>query len=216
MITLALSLLLASSPPSSSSSSSPSPRSSLPDPAPRPAADVRVQNRLYHNAKAVHLFVGVDYLERRDYYVSPGVRIGGGYWWTERLGLELQISRFFSRLNDAAREVGRMYGVLPDSRAPSWLVVGGLRAGLGYGKMMVGGLGSAIHFQPQALLQAGLHAHEGNVGPSALGGIGLLVHATDRLFVRLDGAVSLDLEARSAGTVAAFGFLPSLVVGGAL
>jgi hypothetical protein len=37
-----------------------------------------------------------------------------------------------------------------------------------------------------------------------------------RLFVRLDGAVSFDLEARSQGKTAAFGFLPSLVVGGVL
>jgi len=192
------------------------PRSSLSEPAPRPAADLRIQNRLVHNASALHVFAGVDYLERRDFYVSPGVRAGASYYLTEALGAEVQASHYFSRLNDAARQVEQTYGALPDSRAPGWLFVGGLRAALGYGKIMMSGVSSAVHFQPQALLQVGLHVHEGNVGPSGITGVGLLVSITPRLFVRLDGALSLDVEARSQGTTWALGFLPSLVVGGAL
>lgn len=183
---------------------------------PRPVADVRIQNRYASNAHATLLFAGVDYLERRDYYVSPGMRLGVAHFLTEALGIELQVSRYFSQLSGSAERLQQTYGVLPDSRAPQWLVVGGLRAALGYGKLMVSGLGTVVHFQPQILVQGGLHAFEGDVGPSGLAGLGLLVHGTSRFFVRLDGAVSLDMESRTTGTVAAIGFLPSLVAGGVL
>ena len=56
---------------------SPSPQAGGPgglrDPAPRPVAELRVQNRYASNADALQLFAGVDYFERRDYYISPGV-----------------------------------------------------------------------------------------------------------------------------------------------
>jgi hypothetical protein len=188
----------------------------LREPAPRPAAELRVQNRYAQNARAFQLFGGADFLERRDFYVSPGVRIGGTYFLAESLGLEVQISHFFSRLNQAALQVQQRYGVLPDSRAPGWLAVGGVRYAAGYGKMIVGGVNRAIHFQPQALAQVGLHVNDGTVGPSGLAGLGLLVHATPRWFFRLEAAATLDLERRVTGTATVLGFLPSLVTGGTL
>jgi hypothetical protein len=188
----------------------------LRDPAPRPAPELRIQNRFARNASSFHIFGGVDYLERRDFYVSPGLRLGGTYYVTERLGVEVQGTRFFSQLSDAAEQVQRKYGALPDSRAPGWLLVGGLRYAFGYGKMMMAAIDQAVHFQPQALLQAGMHLHEGSLGPSMLTGLGLLVHVTTRLFVRLDGAVTLEIEERASGATTLIGFLPSLVLGGTL
>jgi hypothetical protein len=190
------------------------PGEGLREPAPRPVAEVRVQSRYSHNAQTLQLFAGIDYLERRDFYVSPGVRVGGTYYILESLGLELQVSRYFSRLNQAGVAVEQMLGVVPDSRAPTWLVVGGGRYAFGYGKMMLGGLKRAIHFEPQALVQAGLHVHDGSVGPSGLAGVGLMVHATPRWFVRLEGGMTVEIERRVTGTVTVLGFLPSLVTGG--
>ena len=188
--------------------------SGLREPAPRPTAEIRVQNRFARNAGTLQLFGGVDYLERRDFYVSPGVRVGATYFLWESLGLELQVSHYFSRLNQAGLQVEQMVGVIPDSRAPTWLVLAGGRYSMGYGKMMIGGLNHAIHFQPQAFLQAGMHVHDGSFGPSALAGIGLLVHATPRWFFRLDGGLTFEIEQRVTGTVSVLGFLPSLVTGG--
>jgi len=204
--------------PTAPASAAPRPQApgALREPAPRPVAEVRVQNRYARNATTTQLFGGVDYLERRDFYVSPGLRLGGTYFLSEALGVELQLSRFFSTLNHAAQEVVRDYGLLPDSRKPTWLLVGGLRYALGFGKMMIGGVDHVVHFQPQALAQLGLHVHDGSLGPSGLVGLGLMVHVTPRWFVRLDAAMTVELESRIDGTATVLGFLPSLVGGGML
>ena len=173
-----------------------------------------MQNRFARNLSTLQLFGGIDYLERRDFYVSPGLRLGATYYLWESLGLEVQVSHYFSRLNQAGQEVQHMLGVVPDSRAPTWLALAGARYAFGYGKMMIGGLGRPIHFEPQALAQFGLHVHDGSFGPSGLAGVGLLVHATPRWFFRLDGGMTVEVERRVTGTVTVLGFLPSLVTGG--
>jgi hypothetical protein len=175
-----------------------------------------VQNRYAHNASTTQLFGGVDYLERGDFYLSPGLRVGGTYFLAESMGVELQVSRFFSSLNHAAQQVEHDYGLLPDARRPTWLMVGGLRYAFGFGKMMLGGVDHVVHFQPQALAQIGLHVHDGSLGPSGLAGLGLMVHVTPVWFVRLDGAMTVELESRLTGTATVLGFLPSLVAGGVL
>ena len=186
----------------------------LREPPPRPVAEIRVQGRYAHNVGTVQLFGGVDYLERRDFYISPGLRLGATYFVWEWLGLEVQLSRYFSQLNKAGLDVEQMLGVVPDSRAPTWLLVGGGRVAFGYGKMMIAGLHRSIHFEPQALVQAGVHSHDGSIGPSGLAGLGLMIHATPRWFFRLEGGVTVEIERRVTGTTTVVGFLPSLVTGG--
>jgi len=186
----------------------------LREPAPRPVAEVRVQGRYAHNVGTVQLFAGVDYLERRDFYISPGLRLGATYYVWEWLGLEVQLSRYFSQLNKAGLDVEQMLGVVPDSRAPTWLVLAGGRLAFGYGKMMIAGLRRSIHFEPQALVQGGVHSHDGAIGPSGLAGVGLMIHATPRWFFRLEGGVTVEIERRVTGTTTVVGFLPSLVTGG--
>ena len=73
-------------------------------------------------------------------------------------------------------------GFIPDSHAPAWMFLAGARYSLGYGKLMVGGLGSAIHFEPQAFIHAGVHAYDGDVGPSSDLGLGLLVFLMPKMF----------------------------------
>ncbi len=192
------------------------PSGALQEPAPRPVTDVRVQSRFATKAKNGQLFAAAEYLSRGDYYNSPGARVGGTYYPLESIGLELQISHYWSSLNAAAERVKRDAGFIPDSHAPAWLFLAGGRYSLGYGKLMVGGLGSAIHFEPQAFIHAGLHAYDGDVGPSSDLGLGLLVFLTPKLFTRIDAAIVYEREDRSGAAVGVWGTLPSIAVGGTL
>jgi hypothetical protein len=188
----------------------------LREPAPRPVTDVRVQSRFATKAKTGQLFAAAEYLSRGDYYNSPGARIGGAYYPYESIGLELLISHDWSSLNDSAERVKAELGYLPDSHAPAWRFLAGGRYSIGYGKLMVGGLGGAIHFEPQAFVHAGLHAYDGDVGPSTDFGLGLLVFLTPKMFTRIDAAIVYERETRSGNAVGVWGTLPSLAVGGTL
>jgi hypothetical protein len=192
------------------------PTGALREPAPRPVTDVRVQSRFATKAKKGQLFGGPAYLSRGDYYNSPGARVGGTYYPLESIGLELQISHYWSSLNAAAERVKRDAGYIPDSHAPAWMFLAGARYSLGYGKLMVGGLGSAIHFEPQAFIHAGLHAYDGDVGPSSDLGVGLLVFLMPKMFIRIDAAIVYEREDRSGAPVGVWGTLPSIAFGGTL
>jgi hypothetical protein len=188
----------------------------LRDPVPRPATDVRVQGRFATKANTAQLFGAAQYLSRGDFYNSPGLRAGATYYPLESLGLELVISHYWSSLNAEAERVKKELGALPDSHAPEWQFMLGGRYSIGYGKLMIGGLGGAIHFEPQAFLHIGGHAHDGDAGPSGDGGLGLLVFLTPKMFVRIDAAIVYEREDRSGNPVGVWGTLPSLSVGGTL
>jgi len=188
----------------------------LRDPAPRPPTDVRVQSRFAVKAKSAQLFAGAEYLSRGDFYNSPGARVGATYYPLESIGLELQVSHYWSSLNAEAERVKKNAGLIPNSHAPSWLLMAGGRYSIGYGKLLLGGLGGAIHFEPQAFLHAGMHAHDGDVGPSLDGGLGLLMFLTPKAFARIDAAIVFDREDRSGTAVSVWGTLPSISVGGTL
>jgi hypothetical protein len=192
------------------------PTGALREPAPRPVTDVRVQSRFATKAKQGQLFGGPAYLSRGDYYNSPGARVGGTYYPLESIGVELQISHYWSSLNAAAERVKRDAGYIPDSHAPAWMFLAGARYSLGYGKLMVGGMGSAIHFEPQAFIHAGLHAYDGDVGPSSDLGLGLLVFLMPKMFIRIDAAIVYEREDRSGTAVGVWGTLPSFAFGGTL
>jgi hypothetical protein len=186
------------------------------EPAPRPQAAIRVQPRFAVKAHLVQVFAGAEYLSRGDFYNSPGVRIGAAYYLLEPLAVEVQASHYWSSLDATAEQVKASLGALPDSHPPGWLLLAGARYSIGYGKMMVGGLGGVIHFEPQAFAHAGVHDNDGDVGPSADAGLGLLVFLTPRLFARLDAAIVFDRESRSGQTVSVWGTLPALSLGGML
>ena len=188
----------------------------LRDPAPRPPTDVRVQSRFAVKAKSAQLFGGAEYLSRGDFYNSPGARVGATFYPAESIGIELHVSHYWSSLNAEAERVKKTVGLLPNSHAPSWLLLAGGRYSIGYGKLMIGGLGGAIHFEPQAFVHAGLHAHDGDVGPSFDGGLGLLMFLTPKAFARIDAAIVFDREDRSGTSVSVWGTLPSIAVGARL
>ena len=191
-------------------------RGLIADPAPRPLTAVRVQSRYAVKSKQFQISGGFAYLSRGDFYVSPGVRVGGTYYLLEQLGLELQVSHFWSSLNAEAERIKETLGAIPDSHAPGWLMLAGARYSIGYGKLMVGGLGGVLHFEPQVFARGGLHVHDGDTGPSADTGLGLLVFVTPKLFARIDASVVYEREQRSGNGVSVWGIMPSIGVGGTL
>ena len=209
------------SPPSASGPVHPAPRtvpsrSTIDEPAPRPEAAVRVQQRFALKAKQVQLFGGFEYLSRGDFYNSPGVRAGATYYLLEPLGLEALLAYDWSSLDATAERVKADDGLLPDSHPPGTRAMVGARYSIGYGKLIVGGLGGVIHFEPQAFLHGGIHDNGGEIGPSTDAGLSFLVFLTPRFFARVDAAVTLDFESRSGTTIGVWGLLPALSAGGTL
>jgi hypothetical protein len=192
------------------------PRSAIQEPAPRPEAAVRVQQRFALKAKLVEIYGGAEYLSRGDFYNSPGLRIGATYYVLEALGLEAQLAHDWSSLDSTAVQVKTNTSFLPDSHPPGYRAMVGARYSIGYGKLMVGGLGGVFHFEPQAFLHGGIHDNGGEIGPSTDAGLGFLVFLTPKVFARFDAAVTLDFESRSGTTVGVWGALPALSVGGTL
>ena len=192
------------------------PRSAIREPAPRPEAAVRVQQRFALKANLVQIFGGAEYLSRGDFYNSPGLRGGATYYVREPLGLEALLAHDWSSLDSTAVQVKMSGGLLPDSHPPGWRMMVGARYSIGYGKLMVGGLGGVVHFEPQAFLHGGIHDNGGEIGPSSDAGLGFLVFLTPRFFARVDAAVTLDFESRSGTTIGVWGALPALGVGGTL
>ncbi len=209
------------SPLSGSASSRHAPVSALPasaiqEPAPRPEAAVRVQPRFALKAKQLQVYGGFEYLSRGDFYNSPGARVGATYYLLEPLGLEVQLAHDWSSLDATAKQIEADDGLLPDSHPPGWRALVGARYSIGYGKLMVGGLGGVIHFEPQAFAHGGIHDNGGEIGPSTDAGLGFLVFLLPKLFVRVDAAVTLDFESRSGTTIGVWGALPALSAGGTL
>lgn len=188
----------------------------LHEPAPRPEPAARVQQRFAEKARRVLVFGGAEYLSRGDFYNSPGLRLGATYYLRESLGLEVQLSHYWSSLNATAEQVVKSLGAVPDSRPPAWLGLVGARYTIGYGKILVGGVKTVIHLEPQAFAHAGIHDYGGDVQPSGDAGLGLLVFLTPRLFTRADVAITVDRENRSGSAIAAWGVLPAITVGGIL
>ena len=192
------------------------PRPLIHEAAPRPEAAIRVQQRFAVKAKQTQLFAGGEYLSRGDFYNSPGLRVGGAYYLLESLGLEAQISHYWSSLDATGQQAEMKTGFNPDSHPPGWVALAGARYSIGYGKLIVGGLGGVIHFEPQAFVHGGIHDNGGDVGPSADFGLGFLVFLLPRLFMRVDVPITLDWESRSGRTVTVWGTAPALSVGGML
>jgi hypothetical protein len=192
------------------------PSGAIHEPAPHPEAAVRVQQRFALKAKQVQLYGGFEYLSRGDFYNSPGLRVGATYYVLEPLGLEAQLAHDWSSLDAYAAQVKTDTGFLPDSHPPGWRAMVGARYSIGYGKLMVGGVGGVVHFEPQAFIHSGVHDNGGEIGSSSDAGLGFLVFLTPRFFARVDAAVTLDFESRSGTTIGVWGALPSLGVGGTL
>lgn len=176
-------------------------------------AQVRVEPRAL--VKEKHFFVsgGLTWLDRNDYYLSPGGTLSAVYYFRENDGLELRTAMFWSQLDGSADEVVKQAGLYPDAQKPEVLLLGGWRHSLTYGKVAL--FSSVVHFDVQSGLHAGSLITDHSATPAAAASAGVVAQLGGRGFAQLDLMLLGSLERRSE-RVLALGFLPLLTFGWSL
>jgi len=179
--------------------------------APAAFAQVRVEPRLLVKDRHWFLSGGLTWLERGDYYNSPGAAFSGSYYLRESDAVEVRAVLFASWLRASADEVVQGTGLVPDSQKPVSLVTAGWRHSLTYGKMALAN--SVLHFDVQGGGDVGTLITDRAWTPALCGFVGVVGRLGDHFFGQLDLVLIGSIEHRSA-TVATFGFLPLLTLGG--
>ena len=178
--------------------------------SPAALAQVRVEQRLL--VKDGHLFVsaGGTWLERNDYYSSPGVVLSAVYYPRENDGLELRTALFASSMSGSAGEVLAATGLKPDAQRPVALLLAGWRHSLAYGKIAVGS--GVVHFDVQSGLHLGTLITDVSATPALSASAGVVARLGTRGFAQLDLALLVSREQRTSA-VLALGALPLLTFG---
>jgi len=94
------------------------------------AQQVRVEPRLFVKDHHYFLSGGLTWLERGDYYNSPGAVFSGAYYLRETDALEVRAVIFASWLGSSGQQVVNSTGLVPDSQRPVSLLAAGLRHSL--------------------------------------------------------------------------------------
>ena len=175
------------------------------------AQQIRVEPRLFVKDHLYFLSGGLTWLERGDYYNSPGAVFSGAYYLRESDAIEIRAALFASWLGSSGSQVVNSTGLVPDAHKPVSLVAAGWRHSFTYGKVALGG--SVVHFDVQGGGDLGTLLTDRALTPAACGFVGLVARLRDRLYGQLDLTVVGSLEHRSS-SVFAVGFLPVLTVGG--
>jgi hypothetical protein len=194
----------------------------LPDPArsaARPAVagaeapkrSVRVERRLLVKRRHAFIVAGPGLLARGDYYTSPGVTLSGAFYPLERGGIELRLTGFVSRLDDAAREVQRATGLVPDAHRPRRLLSVAWRQSVAYGKLAASSA-HVLHFDVQLSGAAGLLSTDRATAPALAAGPGVLFRLGPRAVAQLDVLTTASFEPRVHAAFAP-GLLVTLGVG---
>jgi hypothetical protein len=178
--------------------------------APAAFAQVRVEPRALVKEKRWFLSAGASWLERRDYYESPGLAISGAYYLRESDAIEGQLGWFATYMADAGNQIFNSTGLVPDAQKPSSMLLAGWRHSLTYGKVAL--KESVVHFDVQMALHAGFLVTDRAWTPAADGSLGVLARLGPRWFGQLDLALMLSREQRSTAVFAA-GVMPVLTVG---
>ena len=181
--------------------------------APAALAQVRVEPRLLVKERRLFLSGGLTWLERNDYYRSPGAIFSASYYPRENDGVELRAGFFASSLNGSAQEVANQTGLRPDAQKPQALLLVGWRHSLSYGKLALGS--GAVHFDLQSGLHAGSLFTDRAATPALSGSVGLMARAGAHAYAQFDLALLFSREQRSTSVLAA-GVFPLLTFGWAL
>jgi hypothetical protein len=179
--------------------------------APALRAQVRIEPRLFVKDKHWFLSGGFTWLERGDYYNSPGFAFSGAYYLREGEAVEVRATFFASWLGSSAQEVVQGTGLVPDSQKPVSLLAAGWRHSLTYGKVALAG--SVLHFDVQGGADLGTLITDRAATPALCGFFGIVGRLGDHFFGQLDLALVTSIERRSS-QVPVFGFLPVLTLGG--
>jgi hypothetical protein len=177
------------------------------------AEEVRVERRLLVKEKHLFASLGAAWLDRSDYFVSPGAALSVAYYPIESGGPEVRFVKLFSSLSGSARTVFAAFGMTPDVQRPVSLALVGWRQSLTYGKVAIAG--SAVHFDVQAALHGGALFTDQTTAPAVEGSLGVLVRVSPRVFAQFDLGLAATFEQRAFSGAAA-GFLPVLSVGAEL
>jgi hypothetical protein len=178
--------------------------------APAASAQVRVEPRLFVKDHHTFLSGGVAWLERGDYYNSPGAAFSGAYYLRESDALEVRAVMFASWLGSSGEQVVRRTGLVPDAHKPVTLLAAGWRHSLAYGKVALGG--SVLHFDVQGGADLGTLITDRAFTPAGCGFFGVVARLGDLLYGQLDLGLLSTLEQRST-QVLTVGFLPLLTLG---
>lgn len=174
-------------------------------------AQTRVEPRLL--VKERHLFAGggLLWLERGDYYDSPGLFAQLTWYPVEQGGVDLQLAGIFSFMSTSGQEVFRVSGLVPDAHEPQGLLLAGWRHTLAYGKAAIGA--QVFHFDLQGAAHIGSLVTNRAWTPALSVSGGVLVRMTDRFFGQLDVGLLTNYEDRRQSSPLNFGFLPLLTLG---
>jgi hypothetical protein len=178
--------------------------------APAALGQVRVEPRLFVKDHRIFLSGGLTWLERGDYYNSPGAAFSGAYYLREGDALEVRAIVFASWLGSSGDQVVRRTGLVPDAHRPVSLLAAGWRHSLAYGKVALAG--SILHFDVQGGADLGTLITDRAVTPAAAGFFGVMARLGDRLYGQLDLGLLGSIESRSS-SVPTVGFLPLLTLG---
>jgi len=177
------------------------------------AQAVRVEPRLF--VKQGHFFtsIGGAWLERGDYWRSPGLALSAAYYPTESGGAEARLVWLFSSLSGSAQEITAATGFVPEAHKPEGLALAGWRQSLTYGKVALAG--EALHFDLQGALHGGGLFTDRGFAPAASASAGILARLNRWVFLQLDLGLLLSFEQRQSSG-ASLGFLPVLSAGAEL
>ncbi|HZX93805.1 MAG TPA: hypothetical protein VFE90_04770 [Myxococcales bacterium] len=181
--------------------------------SPAAFAQVRVEPRLLVKDHRWFVSGGLTWLERGDYYNSPGFLAQASYYLRENDAVEVRAIVFASWLGSSADEVFQNTGLVPDAQKPVSLLAAGWRHSLAYGKVTTGS--SVLHFDLQGGADLGLLITDRAANPALLGFFGVAARLGNHLYGQFDLALMGSIESRST-TVFTMGFLPVLTLGAAL
>ena len=174
------------------------------------AEDVRVEPRQFVKQGRIFTSLGVTWLERSDYWLSPGLLLSATYYPTEHGGPEARLFWFFSSLSDSAQRISSTTGFVPDARQPEALALIGWRQSLTYGKVAIAG--AALHFDVQGAAHAGGLFTDRGLAPAFGVSAGIVGRLGWHVFTQLDLGLLLSFEQRQKSS-AALGFLPVFSLG---